>query len=48
MNANRTLGRIVATNNMSKELDEDVLKIYTSHPDIDLDEIMDRLKFYSY
>ena len=33
---------------MSKELDEDVLKIYTSHPDIDLDEIMDRLKFYSY
>lgn len=47
MNANRTVDQIAKRNKVEKEFVEDVLQIYTTHPGIDMDGILDRLKFYS-
>ncbi len=47
MNANRTVEQIAARNKVDKEFVEDVLQIYTTHPGIDMDGILDRLKLYS-
>ena len=47
MNANRPVEKIAERNNVDKEFVEDVLQIYTTHPGIDMDGILDRLKFYS-
>ncbi len=47
MNANRTVEKIAERNNVDKGFVEDVLQIYTTHPGIDIDGILDRLKFYS-
>ena len=47
MNANRTVEQIAKRNNLEKGFVEDVLQIYTTHPGIDIDGILDRLKFYS-
>lgn len=47
MNANRPVEKIAERNNVDKEFVEDVLQIYTTHPGIDLDGILDRLKLYS-
>ena len=47
MNANRPVEKIAERNNVDKEFVEDVLQIYTTHPGIDIDGILDRLKFYS-
>lgn len=47
MNANKTVDLIAKRNKVEKEFVEDVLQIYTTHPGIDTDGILDRLKFYS-
>ena len=47
MNANRTVEQIAKRNNVETEFVEDVLQIYTTHPGIDMDGILDRLMFYS-
>ena len=47
MNANKTVEQIAKRNKVEKEFVEDVLQIYTTHPGIDMDGILDRLKFYS-
>ncbi len=46
MNANRTVEQIAKRNKVEKEFVEDVLQIYTTHPGIDMDGILDRLQFY--
>ena len=45
MNANRTVDQIAKRNNVEKQFVEDVLQIYTTHPGIDTDGILDRLMF---
>ena len=45
MNANRTVDQIAKRNNVEKQFVEDVLQIYTTHPGIDMDGILDRLMF---
>ena len=47
MNANRPVEKIAERNTVDKGFVEDVLQIYTTHPGIDIDGILDRLKFYS-
>ena len=47
MNANRPVDQIARRSKVEKEFVEDVLQIYTTHPGIDMDGILDRLKFYS-
>ena len=46
MNANRTVEQIAKRNHIETEFVEDVLQIYTTHPGIDIDGILDRLRFY--
>ena len=48
MNANRPVEQIAKRNDVEVQLVEDVLQIYTTHPGIDMDGILDRLNFYSY
>ena len=48
MNANRTVDQIAKRNKVEKQFVEDVLQIYTTHPGIDMDGILDRLNFYNY
>ena len=45
MNANRTVDQIAKRNNVEKQFVEDVLQIYTTHPGIDMDGILNRLMF---
>ena len=47
MNANRTVDQIAERNKVDTQTVEDVLQIYTTHPGIDIDGILDRLKFFS-
>ena len=47
MNANRPVEQIAKRNDVETEFVEDVLQIYTTHPGIDIDGILDRLKIYS-
>lgn len=47
MNANRQVEQIAERNKVDREFVEDVLQIYTTHPGIDMDGILDRLKYYS-
>ena len=47
MNANRPVEKIAERNNVDKGFVEDVLQIYTTHPGIDMEGILDRLKFYT-
>ena len=47
MNANRTVEQIAKRNDVDRQFVEDVLQIYTTHPGIDMDGILDRLSFYS-
>lgn len=47
MNANKTVEQIAKRNKVEKEFVEDVLQIYTTHPGINMDGILDRLMFYS-
>ena len=48
MNANRPVEQIAKRNGVEVQLVEDILQIYTTHPGIDMDGILDRLIFYSY
>ena len=48
MNANRPVEQIAKRNGIEKQLVEDILQIYTTHPGIDKDGILDRLNFYGY
>ena len=43
MNANRTVEQIAERNRVEKELVEEILQIYTTHPGIDIDGILDRM-----
>ena len=43
MDANRTVDKIAERNHVSKELVEEILQIYTTHPGIDLDGILNRM-----
>lgn len=47
MNANRPVEQIAERNKVDRGFVEDVLQIYTTHPGIDMDGILDRLKYYS-
>ena len=47
MNSNKPVDEIAKRNKVEKEFVEDVLQIYTTHPGIDMDGILDRLRFYS-
>lgn len=47
MNANRPVEKIAERNKVDREFVEDVLQIYTTHPRIDMDGILDRLKYNS-
>ena len=47
MDANRPVAKIAERNHIEIGLVEDILQIYTTHPGIDTDGILDRLKFYS-
>ncbi len=47
MKANRPVDVIAKRNGVEVGLVEDILQIYTTHPGIDMDGILDRLKFYS-
>ena len=44
MNANRTVTQISERNRVDKELVEEILQIYTTHPGIDTDGILNRMK----
>lgn len=44
MNANRTVDQISERNRVEKELVEEILQIYTTHPGIDIDGILNRMK----
>ena len=46
MNAGRTVEQIAKRNKLEKQFVEDVLQIYTTHPGIDMDGILDRLNCY--
>lgn len=48
MNANRPVDQIAKRNGIEKQLVEDILQIYTTHPGIDMDGILDRLNLYGY
>ncbi len=48
MNANRTVEQIAKRNGIEVQLVEDILQIYTTHPGIDTDGILDRLSLYGY
>ena len=48
MNANRPVEQIAKRNGIEKQLVEDILQIYTTHPGIDMDGILDRLNIYGY
>ena len=48
MNANRPVEQIAKRNDIEIQLAEDILQIYTTHPGIDMDGILDRLNFYGY
>ncbi len=48
MNANRPVDQIAKRNGIEKQLVEDILQIYTTHPGIDMDGILNRLNFYGY
>ncbi len=44
MNANRTVEQISQRNRIEKALVEEILQIYTTHPGIDIDGILNRMK----
>ena len=44
MNANRTVVQMSERNRVDKELVEEILQIYTTHPGIDIDGILNRMK----
>ena len=44
MNANRTVDDIAHRNRVEKELVEEILQIYTTHPGINIDGILNRMK----
>ncbi len=44
MDANKTVDQISSRNRVEKELVEEILQIYTTHPGIDIDGILDRMK----
>lgn len=46
MNAGRTVEQIAKRNKLEKQFVENVLQIYTTHPGIDMDGILDRLNYY--
>ena len=48
MKANRPVEQIAKRNEIEVRLVEDILQIYTTHPGIDMDGILDRLDFYGY
>ena len=48
MKANRPVEQIAKRNEVEVRLVEDILQIYTTHPGIDLDGILDRLSYYGY
>ena len=48
MNSNRPVEQIAKRNNVEVQLVEDILQIYTTHPGIDMDGILDRLNYYGY
>ena len=48
MNANRPVEQIAKRNDVEIQFVEDILQIYTTHPGIDLDGILDRLSYYGY
>ena len=48
MKANRPVEQIAKRNEIEVRLVEDILQIYTTHPGIDLDGILDRLSYYGY
>ena len=48
MNANRSVEQIAKRNGIEVQLVEDILQIYTTHPGIDMDGILNRLSFYGY
>ena len=48
MNANRPVEQIAKRSGVEIRLVEDILQIYTTHPGIDIDGIMDRLSLYGY
>ena len=48
MNANRPVDQIAKRNGIDKQLVEDILQIYTTHPGIDMDGILDRLNCCGY
>ena len=48
MNAKRPVEQIAKRNGVEVQLVEDILQIYTTHPGIDLDGILDRLSYYGY
>ena len=45
MNANRPVEQIAKRNGIEVQLVEDILQIYTTHPGIDMDGILNRLMF---
>ncbi len=44
MDANRTVDQISERNRIDRDLVEEILQIYTTHPGIDIDGILDRMK----
>ena len=44
MNANRSVDQISKRNRIERSLVEEILQIYTTHPGIDIDGILDRMK----
>ena len=44
MDANKTVDQISSRNRVEKELVEEILQIYTTHPGIDIDGILNRMK----
>ena len=44
MDANKTIEQISSRNRVEKELVEEILQIYTTHPGIHMDGILDRMK----
>ena len=46
MRANRTVDKIAARNKVPVELVNQILQIYTTHPGIDVEGIMDRMDIW--
>ena len=44
MNANKSVEKIAEKNRVDRELVEEILQIYTTHPSIDVDGILNRMK----